>query len=71
MSYTQKFEPHMKCPYCMIGKSTLEDLQKLKDGAPEPLYQVNMDSFSSSATSIEGCNDAVVFVVCNSDGYME
>ncbi len=25
------FEQHMKCPSCMIGKSTLEDLPKLKD----------------------------------------
>jgi hypothetical protein len=52
----------------MIGKSTLEDLPKLKDRAPEPLYQVNMDSFSSSVTSIEGYNYAVVFADCNS-GY--
>jgi hypothetical protein len=64
----KKFEPHMKCSSCMIGKSTLEDLPKLKDGAIEPLYQVKMDSFSSSVTSIEGYNYAVVFADCNS-GY--
>ena len=52
----------------MIGKSTLEDLPKLKDRETEPLYQVNMDSFSSSVTSIEGYNYAVVFADCNS-GY--
>jgi hypothetical protein len=52
----------------MIGKSTLEDLPKLKDSATEPLYQVNMDSFSSSVTSIEGYTYAVVFADCNS-GY--
>ncbi len=52
----------------MIGKSTLKDLPKLEDHAPEPLYQVNMDPFSSSVTSIEGYNYAVVFVDCNS-GY--
>jgi hypothetical protein len=62
----KKCEPHVKCPSCMIGKSTLEDLPKLKDRAP--LYQVNMDSFSSSVTSIEGYNYAVVFVDWNS-GY--
>jgi hypothetical protein len=65
----KKFEPHMKCSSCMIGKRTLEDLPKLKDRAPEPLYQVNMDSFSSSVTSMEGYNYAVVFVDCNS-GYI-
>ncbi len=54
----------------MIGKSTLEDLPKLKDRAPEPLNQVNMDSFSSSVTLIEGYNYAVVFVDCNS-GYRD
>ena len=48
----------------MIGKSTLEDLPKLKDRADEPLGQVNMDSFSSSVKSIEGYNHAVVFVDC-------
>ena len=65
---SRKFDPHMKCPSCMIGKSTLEDLPKLKDRAEEPLAQVNMDSFSSSVPSIEGYNHAVVFVDCNS-GY--
>ena len=52
----------------MIGKSTLEDLPKLKDRATEPLHQVNMDIFSSSVQSIEGYNYAVVLVDCNS-GY--
>jgi len=53
----------------MIGKSTLEDLPKLKDRAEEPLYQVNMDSFSSSVTSIEGYNHAVVNANCRHTGW--
>ncbi len=53
---------------CMIGKSTLQDLPKLKDRAKEPLHQVNMDIFSSSVQSIEGNNYAVVLVDCNT-GY--
>ena len=65
---SKKFESHVKCPSCMIGKSTLQDLPKLEDRATEPLGQVNMDSFSSSVPSIEGYNHAVVFVDCNS-GY--
>jgi metallophosphoesterase superfamily enzyme len=52
----------------MIGKSTLEDLPKLKDRATKPLWQVNMDSFSSSVTSIEGYNHAVVIADCHT-GY--
>ncbi len=52
----------------MIGKSTREDLPKLKDHAKEPLHQVNMDIFSSSVQSIEGHNYAVVLVDCNT-GY--
>jgi hypothetical protein len=52
----------------MIGKSTLEDLPKLKKRALKPLGQVNMDSFSSSVTSIEGYNHAVVFADCHT-GY--
>jgi hypothetical protein len=46
----------------MTGKSTLDDLPKLSDRAPEPLHQVSMDSFPSPVTSIEGYNSAVVFV---------
>jgi hypothetical protein len=52
----------------MIGKSTLEDLPKLKDHAKEPLHQVNMDIFLSSVQSIEGHNYTVVLVDCNT-GY--
>jgi hypothetical protein len=40
----KRFEQHTKCPSCMIGKATLEDLPKLKNCAAEPLGQVNMDS---------------------------
>ena len=53
---SRKFDPHMKCPSCMIGKSTLEDLPKLEEHALKPLGQVYMDSFSSSVTSIDGYN---------------
>ncbi len=49
---SRTFEEHTKCPSCMIGKRTLEDLPKLKDLATEPLHQVNMDIFSSSIQSI-------------------
>ncbi len=64
---SSKYEEHVKCPCCMIGKSTLEDLPKLKNRATEPLAQrkVNMDLFSSSVQSIEGYNYAVVLVDCN------
>ena len=62
----KRFNQGEKCPSCMIGKSTLEDLPKLKDRAIEPLYQVKMDSFSSSVPSIEGYNYAVVFADCDS-----
>ncbi len=65
---SRTFDEHTKCPPCMIGKSTLEDLPKLKDCAKEPLHQVNMDIFSSSVQSIEGQNYAVVLVDCNT-GY--
>ena len=42
------FETHVKCPSCMIGKATLEDFPKAKLPINKPLYQVQMDSFSSS-----------------------
>ena len=46
----------------MIGKATLEDFQKAKRSINKPLYQVHMDSFSSSVKSIEGYIHAIVFV---------
>ena len=65
---SRTFDEHAKSPSCMIGKSTLEDLPKLKDHAEKPLHQVNMVIFSSSVQSIEGYFYAVVLVDCNS-GY--
>ena len=38
----------------MIGKVKLEDLPKAKKVITKPLYQIHMDSFSSSVRSIEG-----------------
>ena len=47
---------------CMIGKETFEDFPKAKRPINRPLYQVHMDSFSSSVKSIEGYKHAIVFV---------
>jgi hypothetical protein len=55
------YEEHVKCPSCMIGKATLEDFPKARQVKVKPLHQINVDSFSSSIPSIEGCNHAVVF----------
>ncbi len=45
----------VKCPLCMIGKATLEDLPKAKKVISKPLNQIiYMDSFSPSIISIEG-----------------
>ena len=46
----------------MIGKATLEDFPKAKRPINKPLYQIHMDSFSSSVKSIEGYIHAIVFV---------
>ncbi len=56
------FETHVKCPSCMIGKARIEDFPKAKRPINKLLYQVHMDSFSSSFRSIEGYNHAIVFV---------
>ena len=47
-------DTHVKCLSCMIGKAILEDLPKAKKVITKPLYQIHMDSFSSSVRSIEG-----------------
>ncbi len=48
----------MKCPACMIGKATLEYFHKARQVEVKPLHQINVDS----DFSMEGCNNAVVFV---------
>ena len=58
------YEQHTKCGACMIGKSTLKDYPALKVRADNPLKQINVDSFSSSVTFIEGYSHAAVFVDC-------
>ena len=47
-------DTHIKCPSCMIGKATLEDLPKTK--------KFITDSFSSSVKSNEGYFHSLVFV---------
>ncbi len=46
----------------MIGKASLEDFPKAKHPINKPLYQVHMDSFSSSVKSTEGYIREIVFV---------
>jgi hypothetical protein len=52
----------------MIGKSTPIDFPKAKHPIKKPLYQVRMDSFSSSVKSIEGYNH-VIAVADAATGY--
>ncbi len=52
----------------MLGKATLEDYPGARVRKVPPLYQINMNSFSSSIKSIEGYNHAVV-LVDNQTGY--
>jgi hypothetical protein len=62
------YEAHVKCPLCMLVKATLEDYPGARVRKVPPLYQIHMDSFSSSIKSIEGYNHAVV-LVDNQTGY--
>ncbi len=55
-------DTHVKYPSCTIRKATLEDLPKTKEVITKPLYQINLDSFSSSVKSIEGYFHSLVFV---------
>ena len=45
----------------MVGKSKLENYPDRLEPSSRPLGRVNMDSYSSSITSIEGYNHAVIF----------
>ncbi len=55
-----------KCPSCMLRKSTLENYPGSMDPAPQLLGRVHMDLYSSSITSIEGYNHAIIFTDSNS-----
>ncbi len=55
-------DTHVKCPSCTIGKETLKDLPKTKKVITKLLYQIDMDSFSSSVKSIEGHFHSLVSV---------
>ena len=52
----------------MLGKANLEDFPQRRKKVVPPLYQINMDSFSSSVKSIEGYFHDVV-IVDNHSGY--
>ncbi len=56
------FETHARCPSSMVGKATLEDFPKAIRPINKPLYQVHIDSFSSSVKWIEVYLHAIVFV---------
>jgi hypothetical protein len=48
----------------MIWKRTLENYPSRTVRASKPLKQINVHSFSSSVTSIEGYNHAAILVDC-------
>ena len=54
----------------MIGKATLEDLPEAKRPINKPLYQVHMDSFSSSVKSTT-MESYLSMLRQDIDGYME
>ena len=58
--HSHRFDPHEKCPACMMGKSHLNNKPGRKERSDKPLSRVYMDIFSSSVTSIEGHNYALV-----------
>ena len=56
------FDTHVKFPSCIVGKATMEDFPKANRPTNKSLYQVHMESFSSSVKSIQGYIHAIVFV---------
>ena len=57
----KKCNAEEKCASCMVGKSKLEIYPEKLEPASRPLERANQDSYSSSITSIEGYNHAVIF----------
>ena len=57
---------------CMIGKATLEDFPKAKHPINKPLYQIHVDSLSSSIKYIEEYMQSYLSMLQQDiDGYME
>ncbi len=56
----EKYPKDHKCPSCMIGKRTLENYPRSKEPDARPMALVKMDVYSSSVTSIEGYNHALI-----------
>jgi hypothetical protein len=57
-----QYTDHEKCPGCMIGKSTRQDIPGEIQRATKPLQRVNFDLIVSSITSLEGYYYAALFV---------
>jgi hypothetical protein len=55
-----RFDPHERCPACMMGKSRLNNIPKRKDRSNSPLARVQMHIFQSSVMSVEGHMYALV-----------
>ncbi len=59
-----QYSNHDKCPSCMIGKSTCQDIPGGIKRAKRPLERVNFDLILSSIKSLEGYDYAALFVDC-------
>ena len=57
-----QYTDHEKCPGCMIGKSTRQDIPGEIQRATKPLQRVNFDLIVSSIMSLEGYYYAALFV---------
>ncbi len=57
---SMNFDPHEKCPACMMGKNHLNNEQGRMEQSDKPLAKVFMDIFSTLVTSIEGHNYALI-----------
>lgn len=55
-----RMEHDTNCPACMIGKAQLQPYPKSKEHAKRPLERVYMDIMTSSVTSLEGYDYALV-----------
>jgi len=57
-----RYDEHDKCPGCMLGKSSRQDIPGAAKRATRPLEKVNFDLIISTITSVEGYKAAALFV---------
>ncbi len=68
--HSHRFDPHEKCPACMMGRSHLQNKPKRKDRSNSRLGRLHMDIFSSSVLKDTSMHLLSMITAQGTDGCM-